>query len=82
MILTDVYVPAMNAVYDFQLDENTPVHMLIDEIVEILLRKSGGSAEGKDTDFVLCGQEKGIIFDGNKTLTDYQIKNGSRLMIV
>ncbi len=82
MILTDIYVPALNAVYDFQLDENTPVSVLIDEIVEILIRKTGGVFHDAGKNFVLCSQERETILDKDRTLTDYKIRNGSRLLIV
>ena len=40
MILVDVFVPSMNNNYEFQLDENTKLDVLIEEITEIICQKA------------------------------------------
>lgn len=82
MILTDIYVPALNEKYDFQLDETVPVQMLIDEIVEVLQKKSGGIPEDSSHPFVLCSFEQMCILDSARTLQECGVKNGSGLFIV
>lgn len=82
MILTDIYVPALNETYDFQLDETVPVRLLIDEIAQILQKKSGGTQEPLSHPFVLCSFEQMCILDGSKTLQENGITNGSALLIV
>ena len=81
MVTVDIFIPAINATYDFQLDENTRIQVLIDEIVEILIKKTGDIMQKKEG-FLLCNPESKEIFSRNKTLTDYRIHNGKRLMIV
>ena len=39
MILVDVRIPAVDATYDFMLDENTPVEQIKMEIIEMVLGK-------------------------------------------
>ncbi len=82
MILTDIYVPAMNETYDFQLDESVPVWMLIDEIAEILQKKAGGTPEKSGRSFVLGSYEKGTLLDPSRTLQENGVRNGSRMFIV
>ena len=82
MVTVDVFVPAMNVTYDFQLDENTLIQVLIDEIVEILLKKTGGDTLNNPESFLLCNLASEEIFNRRKTLADYRIRNGNRLMIV
>lgn len=82
MILTDIYVPALNETYDFQLDETVPVYMIIDEIVEVLQKKSGGTSDDYDAVYVLCSPDRGEILDRSLTLQECGVKNGSRLFIV
>lgn len=82
MILTDIYVPALNETYDFQLDETVPVCLLIDEIAQILQKKSGGTEETFSHPFVLCSFEQMCILDSSKTLQESGITNGGALLIV
>ena len=39
MILTDVYVPSVDKIYDFQLNEKVPVSTVIEEITEMISQK-------------------------------------------
>ena len=82
MILTDIYVSALNETYDFQLEETVPVDMIREEIVEVLKKKAGGPLRKDQHPFFLCSYEKQEILNGSLTLQECGIKNGSRLMIV
>ena len=37
MILVDVYVPSMDRVYNFNLDEDSSIQVIIDEISDLIL---------------------------------------------
>ena len=82
MILTDIYVPALNETYDFQLDETVPVRLLIDEIAGIVQKKAGGIEEAVSHPFVLCSFEQMRILEGSKTLRESGIRNGNALLLV
>ena len=81
MILVDIYVPSLDAVYDFQLDENTPVKAVTTEIGEMLGKKFKVPARSESR-FVLCSFEQKNILPGEKTLHMCGIRNGSRLLLV
>ena len=81
MILTDIYVPALQETFDFELDENVPVGLLLMEIAQILARKTG-TALGGEEPFLLGSFEKQDILDNALTLAECGIRNGSRLLFV
>lgn len=84
MILTDIHVAALNETYDFRLDENVNVGIIISDIVEILLREIKEEKEGRKIGegFDLCSYEKKIILPKDKTLAESGIGNGSKLLLV
>ena len=43
MILTDIYIPAVDASYDFMLDENVPAIQVMEEISEMISKKKSRS---------------------------------------
>lgn len=82
MILIDVYVPSLDRIYDFQVEERATVESLILEMAEII---AGQTQTGKSPDsekFMLCQKEERRILERGGTLIDYGIKNGARLMLV
>ena len=81
MILTDIYVPALQETFDFELDENVPVGLLLMEIAQILARKTGTALRGEEP-FLLGSFEKQDILDNALTLAECGIRNGSRLLFV
>ena len=82
MILVDIYVPSVDAVYDFQLDENTPVRAVTTEIGEMLGKKFKVPMQPGAQRFVLCSFEQKAILPGEKTLFMCGIRNGSRLLLL
>ena len=84
MILTDIYVPAVNQKYEFLLDESAPAGEVTLEIVRILQMKTGGRVHGTDRrgTFVLCSIEKEQLLDAGLTLHECGVRDGSRLLLV
>lgn len=82
MIIVDLYVPAINQTFDFQMDENVTVRQLTDEIVEMLQRKITGRIYEPDRSFSLCSYELKGVLPADKTLHECGITNGSKLLIV
>lgn len=82
MILTDIYVPALQETFDFELDENVPVGWLSMEIAQILARKTGMAWSREEEPFLLGSFEKQDILDNALTLAECGIRNGSRLLFV
>ena len=82
MILVDVYVPSLDETFDFQLDENTPIRQITDEIGEMLGKKVRVPVQPDRQRFMLCSYDSGSILSGEHTLRKCGIRNGSRLLLV
>ena len=82
MILVDVYIPAMEEVYDFQLDENASVELIIQEMVELIARwnKSGPGIHSED--FALCHMGTQKLIRRSQTLYNAGVHDGSRLILL
>lgn len=52
MILTDIYIPAVDANYDFMLDENVPAVQVMEEISEMISKKVKEKSRGRSQ--ILC----------------------------
>lgn len=82
MILVDVYVPALDETYDFNMNENVLVGVLIDEISEMLLKLADANS-GSDMDgIMLCDYDTERILSEELTLYEQNIKNGAHLFVV
>lgn len=80
MIYVDVYVPIIDKVYDFHLDENATVATIIDEITEMLSRKEQSKIGGNPYEIVLCLEEASLVMPRNKTLLECGVHTGSRII--
>ncbi|MBD5450247.1 MAG: hypothetical protein HDR28_08875 [Lachnospiraceae bacterium] len=82
MIMVDVYVPAVDREYDFSLDQNVEISLIIEEISEMIAYKEHSEIVGSVEELVLCDRENGRILEGSKTLCASRIQTGSKLMLV
>lgn len=82
MILVDVYVPYVNSTYDFQLDEDVKVGLLIEEIGEMVCRREHCQLDGKMEKLLLCSMDNREIIPKHTTLMKYGINTGARLMLL
>lgn len=82
MILVDVYIPAVDANYDFMLDENVPVVQVMEEISEMISKKVKEKKPKQITDFVLYSMDTGTLLDYSLSLHVNGIHDGSRLIFV
>jgi len=82
LINVDVYVPAMDRNYNFNLDEEASIKFLIDEISELICKKEHSSVDGSKEMFVMGSADKKINFNSNHSLKDYSVKNGDSLILV
>ena len=81
MILVDVYVPALDKMFDFRLDEKAKVGQIMIEMQDIFKKKLKEIGDKKQ-DFMLCSMEQKEELPIYKTLSECRIKDGSRLMLV
>ena len=82
MILVDVYVPALNKTYDFQVDENSRIEVLTAELVEMLCSELHQPDNKEAWKFLLCSMDERTILGNETSLSINGIRNGSRLMLV
>lgn len=82
MILVDIYVPGVNQTYDFNVDENARIGLLIEEISGMICQKEQCSLDGSVRELLLVSQNQRRILSEGMTLAHYNISHGDRLMLV
>ncbi len=82
MILTDIYIPAVDADYDFMLDENVPVSQVMEEVSEMISKKVKEKKPGQISDFILYSMDTGTLLDHSLSLYANGIHDGSRMIFV
>ncbi|MBQ9438651.1 MAG: glutamyl-tRNA amidotransferase [Lachnospiraceae bacterium] len=82
MILVDIYVPAVDQNYNFSLNEDVPVRLIIDEITEMIAQKEQTHLSGERTRLNLFYKKNAKALPKENTLTDCGIATGASLMLV
>lgn len=82
MIIVDVYIPSLDRTYNFNLDEDAKIRVLIEEISELICKKEHSSLDGARERFILGVFGKQICFHSEYSLREYSIKNGDKLILV
>lgn len=82
MILVDIYVPGVNQTYDFSLDENAQISLLLDEISGMICQKEQCVLDGSVRELLLVSREQGKILSPELSLSQYHIVQGDKLMLV
>ncbi len=82
MILTDIYILAIDGNYDFMLDENAQLTQLIAEISEMISKKVNEAKLEQIGEFVLYSMDTGSMLDLRISLYENGIRDGSRLLLV
>lgn len=82
MILTDVYVPSVSKHYAFRLDEKVKIGIVIAELTELICQKEQCQFVGDRDCLVLCLYNVNAIMDKDRTLQDYGISDGGKLILV
>lgn len=81
MIYVDVFLPVIDKTYDFTLDENAAIGVLIEEVAEIITQKEQCKFDGKIKELIFCTEDMGNVMAKNKTLIEYGIHTGSRIIM-
>lgn len=82
MILVDIFVPSIDRIYDFQLNENIVISTLIEEVCEMIEQKERVDIVGDSSELQLCDKDRQLCLIKTKTLADYGIKTGQSLILV
>lgn len=81
MILVDVFVPSVDKIYDFLLNENIKIELVIEEIAEMVGQKERCTIVGNISELQLCDKRQRVL-DRENTLKGNGIATGERLILV
>lgn len=81
-MLVDMEFPAMSRLYQFNLNENVPVSQLLEEIVEMICQKEQTAFDGEMAKLLLCSRNRELVLDPARTLSELQIREADRLILV
>lgn len=82
MILVDIVVPSVEKTYDFKLDENAQIALVLEEVIEMIGRCEHCKMRGNKEEVLLCRFDAQVVLDKSSTLRDCGIRDGSRLMLL
>ncbi|HIT66477.1 MAG TPA: hypothetical protein IAB61_04435 [Candidatus Merdisoma merdipullorum] len=82
MILVDVEAPSLGRDYQFSLDENSPVELLLDEIVEMISQKEHCEIPEDKEQLCLCSRNRGKILSRKKTLAEQGVTGADWLILL
>lgn len=82
MINVDIYIPALDEVKDFELDETVAVSQILNEMREILAKQEREELGQQTEGLLLCIPKEERILSPHLTIQMCGVKNGDRLMLV
>ena len=82
MVIVDIFVPSLDKTYNFMLDENSKVEMLMVEVIEMIDNREGLISSYAEGNFALCARDKEIVLDPNKKLGEQGIETSANLVLV
>ena len=82
MVMVDVFVPAVGKEYDFHLDEEVRIGMIIEEIAEMIAHKEHTEIVGEMQKLLLCDRDSQSILQTDLSLQECGIATGAKLILV
>lgn len=82
MILVDIYAPSVNQNYDFNLDENARISLIIDEISSMICQKEQCEMKGNVRELLLVSQRLESVLSQENSLSFYNITSGEKLLLI
>ena len=82
MILTDIYVPAVDKTYNFSLNEHVRIESIIAEISEMVEQRERTEYRGERATLNLFYKQGGRILPKSYTLAECAVANGAQLILV
>ncbi len=80
-ILVNVQIPAINNGYDMLIPDFEMVGDIISLLTDIAAEMSGNQYVSSGEE-VLCHRENNIVLGRDRTLRDYDVKNGDTLLLL
>ena len=81
MIIVTVDVPIMGSSYDFQIDEDIPLHVIRNELTEMICRRNQCALSGKADEIMLWDVRRQVLLNPRSTAYENGLVTGSRLML-
>ena len=82
MILVEVEVPILETCYDMQLDEYTPIRDLMEDMIGMICQKEQLMPVGDTGQLQLYTRQDGRALLPERSLHDYGMAGGQRLMLI
>lgn len=82
MIVVQVNVPRFDTSYNFKLDEDTPIGLLLEDMVSVICQKERRKAELNSSGFVLVNLMSQSFLTQNLTLYENGVKSGDVLELI
>ncbi len=82
MILIDIFVPLMEKVFDFSVDETAQIGLLVEELSEMICQIERWPRLEDASQMLLCDPEGQRILPKDATLAGMGIGSGRRLILL
>ncbi|HCI60430.1 glutamyl-tRNA amidotransferase [uncultured Ruminococcus sp.] len=82
MIIVEIYVPSIDRTYDFKLNEDVVLSIVIEEITSVICQREKCSITGEKNDFLLLRAESNSILSKSLSLYENDVKTGDKLILV
>lgn len=82
MLMVDIDVLSIGRKYNFTLEEQVPVSVIISEICEVICQKENCSLGNPENTLTLSSLENGVMMSPELTLSEYGVRNGHTLILV
>ena len=82
MVMVEVEVPGLRKTYDFRLNDEAKIDDVIEEICTIICQKEKGDVLLRTRDMILSVVSNGIIMNNMYKLSEYNVLDGMKLMLV
>lgn len=82
MILVDIYVPSVDRVYDFQVDESYSVAVIVEEVCEMIQQREQMNGFLAEEAAVLLDEKTQRMLPLDQTMEECRITDGNRLILV
>lgn len=83
MVLVDIYVPAIDQTFDFNLNEGALTASVLEEVGEMIaqMTQNGSEKLAEVGKLVMCNMDNKMILPENMSLSQCGIHNGTRLLV-
>lgn len=82
MIIIEIFVPSVDKIYEFKLNEDVSVGVAIDEISSVICQKEQCAVLGDKSQFMLVRTESRQILSMGLSLYENGVQSGDRLILV